>query len=223
MEFSGCHSAQYVLDRWISVCLDCNLDDVFIDANWKIISSKYSEPHRHYHTLEHIEHLLNLSEQYQFCCQDMIAIDLAIIFHDIIYDPRSPMNEEESAQLFSKMFNEKIPLTAIKKVCGYILATKSHKVPHGNTDMDLCLFLDYDMEILASSHENYLEYSLKVRNEYIHVEKSEYCRRRSVFLRNILNSDHSIYMSDEFKCYESNARQNLEMECARLENEDLSI
>ena len=58
---------------------------------WRVVETRYSEEHRHYHTLAHIEHLLELLPHAD---ETVLA---AVWFHDAIYD--SAQNEERSAAL----------------------------------------------------------------------------------------------------------------------------
>src|SRR5689334_10156503 len=57
----------------------------------------YGEPHRHYHTLYHIAALLALLDRHGSDGSDREALTLAILFHDVVYDPARPDNEEASA------------------------------------------------------------------------------------------------------------------------------
>jgi pantetheine-phosphate adenylyltransferase len=62
------------------------------------ILDHYREPHRFYHTLHHLDDLTQQLEAKGFGDNDILF--LATIFHDIIYDPRSATNEEDSAAVF---------------------------------------------------------------------------------------------------------------------------
>jgi len=69
----------------------------------KDILNHYLEPHRFYHTLEHLDDICDQLEKKGLGEND--ALLLATVFHDIIYDPRSPNNEEDSASYFNKVFS----------------------------------------------------------------------------------------------------------------------
>jgi predicted metal-dependent HD superfamily phosphohydrolase len=58
---------------------------------------RYSSPERHYHTLMHIEAMLELLPQ------PSPALVLAVWFHDAVYDTHSADNEERSAALADEM------------------------------------------------------------------------------------------------------------------------
>lgn len=70
---------------------------------WREISERHSERHRHYHTLSHLAELFSfLDSPYgaEIAPSRRPLVEYAIFFHDIIYDPRSRTNEEDSAKLF---------------------------------------------------------------------------------------------------------------------------
>jgi predicted metal-dependent HD superfamily phosphohydrolase len=59
----------------------------------------YSEPNRKYHTIEHIGSLLRQLEDHGHAVVDRDAVVLAMLFHDVVYDPLRHDNEERSAAL----------------------------------------------------------------------------------------------------------------------------
>jgi predicted metal-dependent HD superfamily phosphohydrolase len=62
----------------------------------------YSEPHRFYHTLEHLAEMFKVAGKLADAAVDVAALQLAIWFHDAVYDPRATDNEERSAALASE-------------------------------------------------------------------------------------------------------------------------
>src|SRR5262245_8133597 len=62
----------------------------------------YSEPHRHYHSIEHVSALLQLLDKHGRGVLDRNAVALAILFHDVVYDPARDDNERASADLASE-------------------------------------------------------------------------------------------------------------------------
>ncbi|MBK6983401.1 MAG: hypothetical protein IPH32_00975 [Bacteroidetes bacterium] len=64
------------------------------------VMNAYDEPHRFYHTLEHIEDVLKQLHNADLLKHDELF--LAAIFHDIIYNPQSNTNEEDSVEFFLK-------------------------------------------------------------------------------------------------------------------------
>ena len=88
---------------------------------------------------------------------------MAILFHDIIYNPKSSTNEEDSAILFETIFKQYFEKDNFvsKKIFQYIIETKLHQVFDSNDD-DLKLFIDFDLHILNSDRKDYSLYAKQV-------------------------------------------------------------
>jgi predicted metal-dependent HD superfamily phosphohydrolase len=156
---------------------------------WDIIHKKYSEPTRYYHTLTHLGHMFQLFDKHGSQLQNSRAVILSIFFHDIVYDPRSATNEEDSAELFKEFVHDVShpALSAVSStVVDFILATKSHSADD-LADSDKLSFLAFDMAILSVPLTDYQMYAKKIRSEYAHVDLHVYCTRRGAFLREVLD------------------------------------
>jgi predicted metal-dependent HD superfamily phosphohydrolase len=141
--------------------------------------------------MEHINALLQQSKNHATILSNKLAVDLAIFFHDIIYDPFSKTNEEDSADLFVETLSPHIDPDLCEKVCQYIIATKKHEVSHMG-DNDLKLFIDMDMSILGVEPDQYEKYARQIRQEYQHVPQADYCRGRATVLESfLLQADQS--------------------------------
>jgi predicted metal-dependent HD superfamily phosphohydrolase len=68
------------------------------------LANAYAEPQRHYHTLNHISHMLDTFDTYSGVFQDKRAVELAIWFHDCVYDSvkGAPWNERESIRVWEE-------------------------------------------------------------------------------------------------------------------------
>ena len=204
---------------WESICRHelCVPRDIE-EKVWSIIEAHYCEPHRFYHTLQHIFDLINVLSPLKSKISDQNAILLAVVFHDIIYDPSSSRNEENSALLFEELLSASLDKRLVEKVVKYIIATKSHKTSD-QTDEDLLLFLDCDMSILGRSRDEYELYARQIRQEYIHVDTILFNSGRSGFLKTVLANEGCIFITAEFQLMmEKNARENIKWEIDMLEN-----
>jgi predicted metal-dependent HD superfamily phosphohydrolase len=176
----------------------------------------YSEPHRHYHTLEHIAELLQCLEEHGGA-SDRDAVSLAILFHDVMYDPASRDNEEESAELAAERLTALgFPAPLVAKVDRYVRATRHSLPPRQHDDRDLNLLLDLDLSILAAPPDRYAAYVRAIREEYRAVPQDIFAAGRRLMLESFLARKH-IYLTEQFGAlFEAPARANLAAELAEL-------
>jgi pantetheine-phosphate adenylyltransferase len=132
------------------------------------VLQRYSEPHRHYHTAEHLLHVLDFLEKHNKVDD---ALFLAAVYHDAVYDPRRTDNEERSAKLFSKEAREAgIDKAKIDVVCTMIRDTKDH-VPSIPASLPL---IEADLDILDQPLETLIKYEHQVYREYQYVSYRDY-------------------------------------------------
>lgn len=208
---------------WRDIAHNLNLSPEESQKISKEIIEKYSEPWRFYHSLEHIEELLALSNQHSHLLSDKTFVDLSIIFHDIQYfvDERAGQNERMSADTFKDLLANHLSTETVDRVYQAIIATKTHSVKETDNE-DLKIFMDFDMAILGSPRDTYRAYANKIRQEYKHVDQATYCSARSSFFRNYLSSTENIYSTLIFReQFEQSARDNIAWECSVLESGSL--
>lgn len=154
------------------------------------IEKYYQEPHRHFHTCEHINQMISglckKDNEYpgDLSQQAFDILVLGILFHDIIYFPWKDNNENMSVSFLASVVNCDIDTIGFK-ACELIEATKEHK----NTDY-LCTILNtLDTEILRSQDmDKLIEYEHQIFKEYNFLPLDTYINKRSNFLKNYLNS-----------------------------------
>lgn len=174
----------------------------------------YCEKHRHYHTIQHIDAMLEHFDQVRTMAEFPSEVEIAIWFHDAIYKPLSKSNEADSAQwaqdfLRSSGYDEQ----GIQRIYKMIMAT-AHNGKLKNSDDKL--IVDIDLTILGTSPEIYNQFEINVRKEYRIVPSFLYRRKRKELLISFLNQP-SIYHLEYFKDkYESSARRNLQLAIERL-------
>ena len=169
--------------------------------------TRYAEPHRAYHTIEHIKHCLYEFEQVRRLAEWPDDIELAIWYHDAIYDTKSKDNEEKSASLAREMLRNASKNDVVGRfVTRLILATK-HSVIPDNYDAEL--LADIDLSILGQPEGRYDEYERQIRKEYQDVSDEDFLRGRVKILRSFLER-RSIYWTGFFRDkYEERARKNI--------------
>jgi predicted metal-dependent HD superfamily phosphohydrolase len=174
---------------------------------WKDLSARYSEPHRAYHTLRHIEHCMEELEPVRHEAQDKVAVELAIWYHDAIYDTHRRDNEERSALLAEQVAAAAGLDPDSARHAGNLIRISTHRKPA--TDPDARLFADVDLAILGQEPAVFAEYELHVRQEYAWVPEEQFRALRAQILETFLDR-FSIYMTDPFRDkYEKIARANL--------------
>lgn len=129
----------------------------------------------YYHTHQHIVECLGLFHEIKDQLEDPVAVELAIWFHDAIYDPQASDNEEKSAKFMQKHCVGILKKTKLEKVARWIIATQKH-LP--TKEYDLQYLLDIDLAILASSAQRFAEYEQQIRQEYDWVDAQLYVIKR---------------------------------------------
>lgn len=132
-------------------------------------------------------------------------MELALWFHDLIYDPRAKDNEERSAERAGEVAQMmKLSQTRVRDL---ILATKHSVVPIGR---DAQLVVDMDLSILGAPAVRFGEYETQIREEYAWVPEPIFRTERGRILRSFL-ARPAIYSTEEFRSrLEGRARENLE-------------
>jgi len=183
-------------DRW----LQTRTRDEFFQN----IVRAYSEPHRHYHTLDHLEAGFKLmADLFPKATQ---AVKLAFWFHDFVYDTRASDNEEQSAIIAQECINSNLDARGLgAEVTSLILATKSHT--DASTENSRTL-MDADLSILSEPTEVFDKYERDIRLEYGWVPPEAYKDGRTKVLKSFLDREH-IYLTEQMRGREALARDNI--------------
>jgi predicted metal-dependent HD superfamily phosphohydrolase len=177
-------------------------------AWYERLSAAYSEPQRAYHSLQHLEECLQVFDQAKksglMCAPDFI--EMALWFHDGVYDPRSSENERLSARMAIEAFGD--DTQAAREVERLIMLTKSHQpVDHP----DDAWIIDIDLAIFAQEPKRGMEYERQIRAEYAWVPKDVYREKRVEILRGFLNRAQIYQTAWAQSRFEADARLNLQL------------
>ena len=168
----------------------------------------YSGKHRHYHTLQHLrECLANLDAAASLALRPA-EVELALWFHDAVYDPQRGDNEEESAAWARRaVIAAGCGEDTAERVPALVLATKHHDT--SSADGDTKLLVDVDLAILGASPARFAEYERQVRAEYAHVPDEAFRAGRVRVLEGFLSRER-VYATDAFHAaLEQRARDNI--------------
>lgn len=178
--------------------------------------ARYSEPHRRYHTMVHIEDCLaQVAASTDLGETQRALMDAAIWFHDAIYDATRNDNEAESATLAAdRLAAEGAPQSFIDEVVRLILLTAGHSVQAG--DVLGARLVSIDLSILGAEPARYDAYAAAIREEYAHVPEPLYRAGRAAILGRFLESEALFADPIWAGRYETQARANLTREIAAL-------
>lgn len=170
----------------------------------------YREPQRHYHTLQHLAecfaHLDAYFDSVGAPAGDVLDIELALWFHDAVYDVRAHDNEARSADWAVRALAQAgLPPARGERVASLVMAT-AHHAPAAAADAQL--LIDIDLAILGAPPARFAEYERQIRAEYAHVPAPLFARKRGEVLRGFLDRDR-IYRTAYFARLEQQARANL--------------
>lgn len=182
-------------------------NESFIEELWLEIEENHSSNKRHYHTLTHLENLLNQLDEVKQDIENWDVILFTLFYHDIVYRAEKNNNEEKSSELAEKRMKQlDIPLELIERCKQQILATKSHVL---SLEYDVNYFNDADLSILGQDWESYSMYYQNVRKEYAIYPDFLYNPGRIKVLNHFLTMDR-IFKTDHFSNrFEAQAKQNL--------------
>lgn len=176
--------------------------------------ARYSEPHRKYHTVRHLDECFAKLEAIRAVADRPAEVEVALWFHDAIYEIRSSENEAKSADLAAEVVrNAGKPTDSVERISDLIMATRHAAAPDGT---DARVLVDVDLSILGERPERFDEYERQVREEYSWVPEALFKRERKKILEEFL-ARPAIFNTEHFRdCYEGQARANLKRSLHRL-------
>ena len=181
---------------------------------------RYAEPHRAYHGQAHIDALLaGLADQGGHVA-NKAATELAIWYHDAIYDPSAGDNEARSAHLLVAEMGGLACASIVGTAERMVRATAGHELPPDLPDAlrdDTATFLDLDIAVLGADPAGYDAYEAGIAAEYIPVHGLDTFRAgRAAFLRGLLTRERLFYTERFHRRLDAPARVNLRRGLAGL-------
>ncbi|WP_144419369.1 hypothetical protein V5F23_10930 [Pseudomonas sp. WP18] len=174
----------------------------------------YREPHRAYHSCQHLEECLQVRDCVDAACQAPAEVDLALWFHDAIYDPLRHDNELRSAQWLDTVARDSgLDEATRRRLQDLIMVTRHDGAP---ATVDEAVLVDTDLAILGAPFERFEEYDQQVRREYRHVPSFLYRRKRRQVLEGFLARERIYTNAAYFDAFEQQARANLARAIGRL-------
>lgn len=185
------------------------------DAAGRELLSRWSEPHRRYHTADHLRRILAAVDELRGHAGDVAAVRLAAWFHDAVYTGRSGPDERASALLAASMLpGLNVPGSRVAEVVRLVELTVSHDPRAG--DANGAVLCDADLAILGSQPAAYAAYVAAVRAEHPSVRDEDFRRGRAVVIRGLLALDPLYRTPTGGARWEAAARRNLTAELSDL-------
>ena len=173
------------------------------------VSSRYREPHRRYHSPQHIRHCLREFDLAAGHLEDRDAVEMALWFHDVVWEARAvpSSNERRSAELFEDRLGEAVTPEFRDTVYRLVMVTVYPSEP---STADEGYLVDIDLSSFGLSWEEFRRDSQAVRDEVPHLTDEEFFPKQHRFLRMLLGREN-FFVTDFFAArYEKVARDNIE-------------
>lgn len=185
-----------------------NLDLQSPNGLFNRLITAYDEPHRRYHSVQHLKECIAHFSDVLDLAFHPGEVEIALWFHDAIYDPRNKDNERRSAEWADRALHQTGATSEIQqRVHDLIIATCHQTLP---SEPDQQLLTDIDLAILGSPPARFREYDQQIKSEYSWMPGFLYRMKRKNVLRGFLARKY-IYSTNHFKkYYEQRARANLQ-------------
>lgn len=210
------------LGNRFTTCLSALINNVTpaaVKTLWQDIVTRYNEPQRAYHTLDHIQQLFVQFEQIRHALHEPHIIALALFFHDVIYDPKRSDNELKSAEYAVEVLKDYLSAEQCQYIYALIMMTATHqlhKLADEDKSSDAAYLLDMDLSILGASWVEYQQYAQAVHQEYAHIAKEDYRVGRITVLQKLLTHT-TLYLTEYYHArLQEQARDNIKREISFL-------
>ena len=131
------------------------------EPHWQSLVRAYEEPHRSYHNSEHIVDCLTQFDETVELADRPDEVEVALWYHDVVYDPRAADNEERSADRAGRALAGCGACAAVVERVGRLIRATSHQAPP--TDADALFVVDVDLSILGRAPAEFDAYDGQIR------------------------------------------------------------
>lgn len=177
--------------------------------------ARYDEPHRHYHTLQHLDACLRHLPALRSQARHPDEILLALWFHDAIYEIGAADNETRSADWAAQAVADAgVKPDVTRRIHALVMATRHDGAPQSG---DQQVLLDVDLAILGAPADVFDRYELQIRAEYQSVAEPAFRSNRCRILQGFLARQRIYHTPLFFAQRETQARTNLTRSIAALQ------
>lgn len=208
-------------DRWNDLWWRLGVQSPDIPATGIRLIAEYSGPDRHYHSRVHLEDVLAKLDWAKTALENTAelpllpedrqklfdTVELALWYHDVVYDATLKNNEQLSRDLFlTHAAHFGLPQAMQDNVARLIDITAKHK---NAASLDERLMTDCDLAILGAPKAEFDAYDNNIRKEYAHVPAPAYKIGRKKVLQGFLDQPYIFKTQAFHDKYEAPARANL--------------
>ena len=173
----------------------------------RTLLERYSEPHRKYHTLQHLQACLAHFEAVRDQAIHAPEVELALWFHDAVYNIPGAGNERASADWARRaLLAAGGDDAAAQRVHALVMATCHDALPRSP---DEALLLDVDLAILGAPAPRFDAYERQVRAEYAALPEAAFQSGRQRILEQFLARERIFHTRHFGARLEAPARANL--------------
>ena len=177
--------------------------------------ARYAEPHRAYHTQQHLAECLALFDTVRGLAERPAEVEIALWFHDALYDVHRHDNEAQSADwAHAALLEAAAAPDAASRVAALVLATRHSVAPQTPDEQ---LLVDIDLSILGAAPARFAVYEAQIRAEYAHVQPALFNEKRGAILAGFLARPRLYGNEALHRRFEAPARRNLARALAALQ------
>lgn len=167
---------------------------------------RYAESERLYHTIDHIEHCLSQFDRVRDECSQADAVELAIWFHDAIYNFPAYENEKLSAAFFMEKSANLLGTRFRESVEALIIATEHIRPPE---DPDQRILVDVDLSSFGLPWDQFAADGKNIRQELHYLSDAEFYAGQIAFMEALLSRERIFNTAHFHDSYEAKARENV--------------
>jgi predicted metal-dependent HD superfamily phosphohydrolase len=204
---------QDLVEAWATL-LSRHTDNPAVAAVGRDLVASWAEPHRRYHSVDHLRGILGHVEELAEFADDADAVRLAAWYHDAVY-AGLPDDEERSARRAEQDLSRlELQPQLVDEVARLIRLTVTHDPAPGDHNGEV--ISDADLAALAVPRDDYVRNTAAIRAEYHHVPDDAFRRGRVQVLVALLGGPGVFRTEYARREWEGPAQGNLRAELATL-------
>ena len=204
---------EYLPESWLAL-ISRHSDSPDAEAAGQSLVAAWSEPHRTYHSVDHLREILARIDDLADVAEDVDAVRLAAWYHDVVY-AGLPDDEERSARRAEEDLSRLgLPAALVDEVARLVRMTVTHDPAPGDRNGEV--LSDADLAALAAPRERYRANSAAIRNEYHHISDEAFRKGRIQVLGVLLGGSGVFRTEPGRRHWEAAARENMRAEMAEL-------